>query len=144
VCYGIAAPYFGNLADRTGKALHVSMGGLVGLALLLPLFAMPQLPYWALFPVAMLFGASATAQLTPASALLEQVAEQVVGEHPTLTYAIFNCAYVSGMAIGPGVLALLTDLLTFQLATLCIAAGALVISGCAACQVRHILTMEEN
>lgn len=135
IFYGLAAPTFGSLADRTGKALEVSMGGTVGLALLLPVFAMP-LPHWAVYGVAVLFGTCATAQLTPASTLLEQVAAEVVGDHPTLTYAVFNCAYVSGMAVGPGVLAFLTDRLTFQAATLCVSAGALAISTLAACHVR--------
>lgn len=134
IFYGLAAPAFGGLADRTGKALHVSMLGMLGLACMLPVFAL-RLPQWALIPVAMLFGTSATAQLTPASTLLEQVAHKVVGDHPTLTYAVFNCAYVSGMAIGPGVLAALTDRLSFQLATLCLSAAALVISGAASCYV---------
>lgn len=111
------------------------MAGLVSLALLLPIFAM-RLPQWAVFIVAVLFGTSATAQLTPASTLLEQVATKVVGDHPTLTYAVFNCAYVGGMAVGPGVLAFLTDRLTFQAATLCVSAGSLVISSAAACHVR--------
>lgn len=111
------------------------MAGLCGLAVLLPLFALP-LPHWALFVVAALFGTSATVQLTPASTLLEQVAADVVGDHPTLTYAVFNCAYVSGMAIGPGVLAMLTDALTFQAAALCVSAGALAVSTVAACHLR--------
>jgi len=138
IFYGLAAPTFGSIADRTGKALYVSMGGLLGLALLLPLWALP-LPQWGLFVVAVLFGTCATAQLTPASTLLEQVAAEVVGDHPTLTYAVFNCAYVSGMALGPGTLAMLTDLLSFQLATVCVAGGALVVSGVAACSLHSAM-----
>lgn len=106
--YGLGGPTFGSLADRTGRALHVSLGGLLCLALLLPVVASVR-SHWALYAAAALYGASGTAQLTPASTLLEQVADVALGSHPTLTYALFNCAYVSGMAIGPGALATLTD-----------------------------------
>lgn len=114
------------------------MCGLLGLSVLLPLFAMP-LPSWGVYPIAMLFGVSATAQLTPASSLLEQVAAGVVVDHPTLTYAVFNAAYVSGMAIGPGVLAFLTDRLTFPVSSLCVSGGALAVSSVAAWHVRSVL-----
>jgi MFS family permease len=118
------------------------MCGLLGLALTLPAFSL-DVPWYALVPIAALFGASATAQLTPASALLEKAAADAVGEHPTLSYALFNCAYVGGMAVGPGALASLTDALGFRKASLCLSASALAIAGVAAAFVQANLSAVE-
>lgn len=118
------------------------MCGLLGLALTLPAFSL-EVPWYALVPIAALFGASATAQLTPASALLEKAAADAMGEHPTLAYALFNCAYVGGMAVGPGALASLTDAFGFRKATLCLSASALAVASVAAAFVQLNLSAAE-
>lgn len=143
VFYGLSAPAFGVLADRSGKALHVSMAGLLGLALLLPVFALP-LPHWALIPVAMLFGTSATAQLTPASSLLTSVASAEVRRSPPLAYAMFNTAYTLGLALGPAALGALTELFSFQQASACLSGCALALAGCSALFIASLDTRGEE
>jgi hypothetical protein len=61
--------------------------------------------------VGALFGVAGTAQLTPASELLELAArgDPSLAAHPEQLYARFNCAYVAGMAVGPGALAWLVQ-----------------------------------
>ncbi|KAJ1626683.1 major facilitator superfamily domain-containing protein [Pavlovales sp. CCMP2436] len=141
VSFGVGATSIGIYVDISGRALRVSMAGMVGLCATLPLFALP-LPHWSLFaPVAMLFGVSATAQLIPASTLLEQVASVAVFRHTTLTYAVFNSAYVSGVAVGPSLLVSLTQQLGFEVGALCLSLGALTLSGAAAFTV-SVLQLE--
>jgi len=112
VCYGAAAPYFGAMADRLGNGLLLASAATVTLSAALVGFAHAT-ARWQLFAVAVVFGASGTAQLTPASTLLEEVVPVALHDHPTFGYALFNCAYVTGMAVGPGTLSALTESLGF-------------------------------
>lgn len=92
---------------------------------------------WLLFPLGMVFGASGTAQLTPVSTLLDSIVPEALHEHPTFGYALFNCAYVSGMAIGPGALSALTESHGFETASLILGSATTAVALSAALVVRQ-------
>lgn len=128
VCYGVGAPLMGTVTAYADNALIVSGLGSLALSIVLPMF--PRCGTLAhLCAVSALFGLAGTAQLTPASALLEQAVAGAVERSPVLLYALFNCAYVLGMCVGPGLLAELTDTLGFSTATVWLAgvAGTLAV-----------------
>lgn len=121
VFYGGCAPFLGSLVSTPARALAMSTFGCFGVAALLPLFAMCA-ALWQYCAVAVCFGVAGAAQLTPTSMLLEHaVAEGPLRTAPGLLYALFNCSFVLGMAVGPGACAGLTDLLGYPRAAAVIA-----------------------
>ena len=104
------------------------MLGSLCLSALLPAFALAARTR-TYVAVGVLFGAAGTAQLTPTSMLLDHAgAVGAAGEDPSVMYALFNCAYVLGMAVGPGTLAALTQTLGFPVASAVVAGATAVLS----------------
>jgi hypothetical protein len=125
LCYGGCAPGFGALTRSTRGALALSAAGSLGLSAVLPLFARCG-SMRAFLLVGSLFGVAGTAQLTPASELLERAAagDPSLAAHPEQLYARFNCAYVAGMAVGPSALAWLVQAVGARRGSALLAAGA--------------------
>jgi len=124
LCYGACAPLVGGLAHSHSAALYVSTAGSLVLASLLPAFALATQP-WQYYTVAVFYGAAGSAQLTPASALLERAVSQTKSApRPILLYACFNCSYVSGMALGPSIFAFLVDEIGFRKASLALSGSS--------------------
>jgi hypothetical protein len=125
-----------------GGALCVSTAGSLALSLLLPLFALSS-KLWQFCAVGALYGVAGTAQLAPTSALLELAVrtDGWLAEQPSLVYALFNCAYVTGMAIGPSALALLVDGCGFVRAALILATASATVATAVALALRRELEL---